>query len=191
MALNEPTFAPMPTKDASDDVRLISAIDADGQRYPIDKLDAHRKGILHDAISAFVFDGEEMLIQQRAAAKYHCPGKWANACCTHPDWGEEAAASARRRLIEELGIDLDLREVGLATYKADVGKGLIEHERVRIFRADVDRDTLSFDLHPEEVSAVRWASPAQLMDEVVAEPEQFAPWFRIYLDRWASLGVAG
>ena len=78
----------MPAKDASDDARLIAAIDGDGQRFAIDKLEAHRKGLLHDAVSVFVFDGEDMLIQQRAAAKYHCPGLWANACCTHPDWGE-------------------------------------------------------------------------------------------------------
>ncbi len=189
MALKDPSLSPMPVKDASDDARMISAIDGQGQRYPIDKLEAHRKGILHDAISVFVFDGDDMLVQQRAAAKYHCPGRWANACCTHPDWGEEAAASARRRLKEELGIDLELREVGLTTYKADVGNGLIEHERVRIFRTDVDRDTLSFGLHPDEVSAVRWASPAQLMEETSSNPEQFAPWFRIYLERWETLGV--
>ena len=132
-----------------------------------------------------------MLVQQRADAKYHCPGLWANACCTHPDWGEDAKASARRRLSEELGIELDLREVGLTTYKADVGNGLIEHERVRLFRADTDRDTLRFGLHPEEVQAVRWASPAALMAEVDANPDRFAPWLRIYLDRWATLGVEG
>ncbi|MCP2679509.1 isopentenyl-diphosphate Delta-isomerase [Maricaulaceae bacterium NA33B04] len=180
----------MPVKDASDDARLIAAIDGDGQRFAIDKLEAHRKGLLHDAVSVFVFDGEDMLIQQRAAAKYHCPGLWANACCTHPDWGEDAAASARRRLGEELGIDLALTEVGLTTYKADVGNGLIEHERVRIFRGEADRNTLTFNLHPDEVSAVRWARPKDLITEVASHPDRFAPWLRIYLDRWATLGVA-
>ncbi len=177
-------------KDPSDDARLIAAIDGNGARFPIDKLEAHRKGLLHDAVSVFVFDGEDMLIQQRAAAKYHCPGLWANACCTHPDWGEDAAASARRRLTEELGIDVPLTEVGLTTYKADVGSGLIEHERVRIFRGEVDRSTLTFALHPEEVSAVRWARPDDLVAEVAEHPDRFAPWLKIYLKRWATLGVA-
>jgi isopentenyl-diphosphate delta-isomerase len=173
----------------SDDARLIAAIGPDGARYPIDKLDAHREGVLHDAVSVFVFDGEEMLIQQRAAGKYHCPGLWANACCTHPDWGEDAAASARRRLNEELGIDLELKEVGLTTSRADVGGGLVEHERVRLFRGEADRQALAFDLHPDEVSAVRWASPKTLMAEAQAHPDRFAPWLRIYLDRWSTLGV--
>lgn len=168
---------------------MIPAVRPDGTRYPIDKLEAHRAGVLHDAVSVFVFDGDEMLIQQRAAGKYHCPGLWANACCTHPDWGEDAAASARRRLNEELGIDLDLKEVGLTTYRADVGGGLIEHERVRIFRGEADRDTMVFDLHPDEVSAVRWARPDTLMSEARRHPDRFAPWLRIYLDRWPTLGV--
>jgi isopentenyl-diphosphate delta-isomerase len=174
---------------ASDDARLIAAIRPDGERYPIDKLEAHREGVLHDAVSVFIFDGADMLIQQRAAGKYHCPGLWANACCTHPDWGEDAAASARRRLNEELGIDLELKEVGLTTYRADVGGGLIEHERVRLFRGDADRDTLRFDLNPDEVTEVRWVAPGMLAVQASAHPERFAPWFRIYLERWSTLGV--
>jgi len=183
-------LTPGSTLDPSDDARLIAAVGPDGSRYPIDKLEAHREGVLHDAVSVFVFDGEDMVIQQRAAGKYHCGGLWANACCTHPDWGEDAAASARRRLTEELGVDLDLREVGVTTYRADVGGGLIEHEHVRLFRGDADRDALQFDLNPDEVSQIRWVSPAMLSEEAQAHPDRFAPWLRIYLERWRTLGVA-
>lgn len=176
--------------DAASDDRLIPAIGEDGTRYPVDKLDAHRRGLLHDAVSVFLFDGEDMLLQRRAAGKYHCAGLWANACCTHPDWGEDLAASARRRLREELGLDLDLVEAGETTYRADVGGGLIEHEQVRFYTALVQRGSLRFELNPKEVAHVRWASPAQLRKELIAHPEQVAPWLRIYLDRWDSLGLA-
>ncbi|XBQ17709.1 MAG: NUDIX domain-containing protein [Oceanicaulis sp.] len=152
-------------------------------------MDAHRRGLLHDAVSVFVFDGPDMLVQRRAAGKYHCGGLWANACCTHPDWGEDAAASARRRLREELGIDLPLTEVGLTVYRADVGGGLVEHERVRIFRASADRAALRFDLDPDEVSEVRWASPAALIEEARTAPGTIAPWLKVYLDRWDTLGL--
>jgi len=178
------------TVDPSDDRRAIAAVAADGRRYPVDKLEAHRRGLLHDAVSVFVFDGEAMLIQRRAAGKYHCGGLWANACCTHPDWGENAAASARRRLNEELGIDLDLVEVGVTTYCAEVGNGLVEHERVRLFRGHGDRDALSFSLNPNEVSEICWVNPTALAGEIRTHPERFTPWLRIYLDRWAFLGVA-
>jgi isopentenyl-diphosphate delta-isomerase len=175
--------------DPASDDRLIPAISETGERFPMGKLEAHRRGQLHDAVSVFVFDGDAMLLQRRAAGKYHCPGLWANACCTHPDWGEDAPSSARRRLREELGVDLELTEFALTTYRADVGSGLIEHERVRMFRADVARDALSFDLHPEEVSAVRWITREALRSEISETPDAFAPWLRIYLDRWDALGL--
>ncbi|MCH8488450.1 MAG: NUDIX domain-containing protein [Oceanicaulis sp.] len=171
------------------DDRIISAIGPDDARFPVEKLKAHREGLLHDAVSVFVFDGAETLLQRRAAAKYHCAGLWANACCTHPDWGEDAGASARRRLIEELGLDLELTEIALTTYRADVGGGLVEHERVRMFRADVDRRALSFDLDPLEVSEVRWVTREALTREIAATPQIFAPWLRIYLQRWDALGL--
>jgi len=175
--------------DASSDDRLIPAIAEDGTRFPLGKLEAHRRGQLHDAVSVFVFDGDQLLLQRRAAGKYHCPGLWANACCTHPDWGEDAPASARRRLHEELGVDLELTEFALTTYRADVGSGLIEHERVRLFRAYVDQGALAFDLNPAEVSAVRWIAMDDLDAEITAAPESFAPWLRIYMERREALGL--
>jgi len=173
-----------------DDARLIAAIRPDETRYPVDKLEAHRRGLLHDAVSVFIFDGDEMLLQRRAPGKYHCGGLWANACCTHPDWGEAAEASASRRLGEELGVSIPLTEVGLTTYRADVGDGLVEHERVRVFRSDVDRDALQFALNPAEVSEIRWAGLAALQREAAESPERFAPWLRIYLSRWDTLGLS-
>ena len=176
--------------DAASDARTIPAIGADGQRFPVEKMEAHRRGLLHDAISVFIFDGDQLLLQRRATGKYHCAGQWANACCTHPDWGEDAAASARRRLKEELGVDIALAEVGVTTYRADVGDGLIEHERVRVFRGDAEADTLEFDLHPKEVEAVRWVSLEALRKEALVAPETLTPWLRIYLRRWDRLGLA-
>lgn len=175
------------------DVRLIPAIGADGARYPVDKLDAHRRGLLHDAVSVFLFDANgEMLIQQRAPSKYHCPGQWANACCTHPDWGEDAGAGASRRLGEELGLSPAprLQEFGETTYRADVGSGLIEHERVRLYRAQVNREMLRFDLNRDEVSAVRWIRLDALHRLALTNPETLTPWLRIYLERWERLGLA-
>jgi isopentenyl-diphosphate delta-isomerase len=169
---------------------LIPAVDAAGDLYPIEKLAAHRAGVLHLAVSVFVFDGPYLLIQQRATGKYHCPLQWANTCCTHPHWGEDLATAARRRLREELGLDLALTPAGRLTYRADVTDGLVEHEDVQVFRGDLSasRDR-PFAPDPDEVAAVRWASPADLAAEAAATPAVFAPWFRIYLARWGELGL--
>ena len=88
------------------DASLAELIPAwvDGRRVPVGKLEVHQRGLRHKAVSVFVLDGTRVLIQKRAAGKYHTPGLWANTCCTHPLWEEDAAFCAVRRLREELGI---------------------------------------------------------------------------------------
>ena len=70
----------------------------------MEKQEAHRKGLLHRAFSIFLFDAEgRLLLQQRAAEKYHSASLWTNTCCSHPRPGEELALAAARRLHEEMG----------------------------------------------------------------------------------------
>jgi len=168
---------------------IIPAISADGRLYKIEKLAAHQQGVLHPAISVFVFDGERLLIQRRAAGKYHCAGLWANTCCSHPHWGESMEDAAARRMIEELGCSAPLAAIGETEYRADVGDGLIEHERVSLFRGKARADTIQMRLNPEEVAQTRWVTIPDLKAQVGARPEHFAPWLRIYLDRWNTLGL--
>ena len=100
----------------------------DGRLVPVGKLEVHQRGLRHKAVSVFVLDGTRVLIQKRAAGKYHTPGLWANTCCTHPLWEEDAASCAVRRLREELGITgLVPAFAGQVEYRADVGGGLVEH----------------------------------------------------------------
>jgi isopentenyl-diphosphate Delta-isomerase len=153
----------------------------DGLLQPVEKLAAHQRGLRHKAVSVFVLSGDKVLIQQRAAGKYHTPGLWANTCCTHPDWEEAAADCAQRRLMQELGITgLTLRPAGQVEYRADVGNGLSEHELVDVFVAEAT-EALSLALNPDEVQAVRWVALPDLLDALAADPAPFTPWLRIYM----------
>lgn len=177
-----------PLDAPSPGIILIPAVGADGALYPIEKMEAHRSGVLHLAVSVFAFRGRELLIQQRAAGKYHSGLQWANTVCTHPHWDERPAASAQRRLREELGLEADVRPCAIIDYAADVGSGLREVERVQVFRAELAAAAcLAPD--PEEVCSIRWAEPKVLMAEAQTDPRRFAPWFRIYLERWDELGL--
>lgn len=158
----------------------------DGGLAPVEKMEVHRLGLRHLAVSVFVTAGDSVLIQKRAAGKYHTPGLWANTCCTHPEWSEEPRVCAVRRLEEELGITgLSPEFRDRVEYRADVGRGLVEHEVVDIFVAEASRD-LPLRLDPAEVADVRWVTLGGLQAEVAAEPERFTPWLRIYLAEHAG-----
>ena len=162
----------------------------EGELAPAEKLAVHRQGLRHKAVSVFVLDRSgdvpRLLIQKRAAGKYHTPGLWANTCCTHPAWGEAPVECARRRLREELGItglDPVFRE--RVEYRADVGGGMIEHEVVDIFTAEAGAD-LALAPDPAEVAGTGWIPLPDLETQIAAQPERFPPWLRIYLDRHAA-----
>ncbi len=154
----------------------------DGTLTPVDKLEVHRRGLRHPAVSVFVMAGDRTLLQRRALGKYHTPGLWANACCTHPFWGEDAADCAARRLRQELGLTgMELRPAGRIEYRADVGNGLTEHELVEVFVAETAADTpLAPD--PAEVMQTSWIDRAALAADIAASPERYTPWLRIYLE---------
>lgn len=153
----------------------------DGVLVPVDKMETHRRGLRHPAVSVFVMDGDRTLIQRRALTKYHTPGLWANAVCTHPHWGEAAADCGHRRLREELGVTgLTLTPRDRIEYRAEVGGGLTEHERVDLFTASAGPD-LAISPDPAEVMDTRWIGLSALRDEIAERPAAFTPWLRIYL----------
>jgi isopentenyl-diphosphate delta-isomerase len=148
---------------------------------PLDKLDVHKRGLRHKAISVFVTEGDRVLLQRRALSKYHTPGLWANTCCTHPFWEESDLDCANRRLEEELGITgLDLTHVTEIEYRADVGGGLIEHELVQVYTARAMPD-LSVTPNPDEVADIDWINLPALRAIVERYPDRFTPWLQIYL----------
>lgn len=176
----------MSAAPALDPIILIPAVRPDGTLEPIEKMEAHRTGRLHLAVSVFVHDAQgRLLIQRRAASKYHCPGQWANTACTHPHWGEPPADAAHRRLREELGFEAPLTERRTVDYRADVGGGLVEHERVTLYTARLGAAPL-IRPNPAEVDATRWVDAAALAAMLENGPDALTPWFRIYLARFAD-----
>ncbi|WP_298921882.1 isopentenyl-diphosphate Delta-isomerase [uncultured Roseobacter sp.] len=153
----------------------------DGTLTPVEKLEAHQKGLRHKAVSVFVLDGDAVLMQQRALSKYHTPGLWTNTCCTHPAWDEAPLDCAIRRLNEEIGVTgLSPQHRHHLEYRADVGGGLTEHEVVDVYVAETSAD-LSITENPDEVMAVEWMRFGELQKRVAEEPKRFTPWLKIYL----------
>ena len=166
---------------------IIPAMAEDGSLFPIEKMEAHRIAQQHLAISVFVFSGNRLLIQQRAHGKYHCPGLWANTCCSHPHWGESVEDAAHRRVREELGFQVPLHQTATVDYRADVGGGLTENERVSVFAGFADEAELEMALNAEEVAATRWVEVGELGALLENERVTLCPWFSIYIGRWDEL----
>ena len=151
----------------------------DGVLTPVGKLETHKRGLRHPAVSVFIIGPQGILLQRRAAAKYHTPGLWANTCCTHPHWGEDPADCAVRRLEQELGITgVPLTWRQQIEYRADVGNDLIEHEVVEVF---VGHGEPALTLNPDEVWETRWMTIDDLARDIQANPDAYTPWLRIYL----------
>jgi isopentenyl-diphosphate delta-isomerase len=147
-----------------------------------EKLPAHQKGQLHRALSIFVLNSRgEMLLQQRAAGKYHSGGLWSNACCSHPAPGETTEAAAHRRLQEELGFDTALSPLNVLRYRADVGNGLIENEYDHLYAGYYDGPVLPV---PEEVQAYRYLDIDTIETWMKREPQAFTAWFHLAFAKW-------
>lgn len=164
---------------ATDGDLVILVDDDDRATGTLGKLPAHREGRLHRAISVILADGAgRLLLQKRAAAKYHSGGLWTNTCCSHPRPGETADIAAARRLSEEMGIAVTLRPLFTARYRAAVSNGLVENEVVHVFGGRFD-GTPSPD--PAEVEDWRYAALDAIAADISAEPERYSVWFRKYL----------
>ena len=157
--------------------RVILVDDDDREVGTAEKLDAHRRGVLHRAVSALIFDSAgRQLLQRRALSKYHSAGLWSNACCSHPRPGESAADAVARRLREEMGITVPLTPLLRFTYRAEFGDGLVEHEVDHVFTGSFEGSPAP---DPAEVSDWRWIAPDALAAEMTLAPESFTAWFRL------------
>lgn len=146
-----------------------------------EKLDVHRKGLLHRAFSVLIVNSKnEWLLQQRALDKYHSPGLWTNACCSHPHKDEETLEAAHRRLGEELGFDCGLDFAFKFTYRAEFENGLIEHEIDHVFTGCYDGPV---NPNPAEIAAIQWIAYEDLVKSIAREPEKYTAWFRLIMER--------
>lgn len=162
---------------------VILVDEQDREIGAMEKLAAHENGgVRHRAFSVFIFDSQGLwLLQKRADGKYHFPGLWTNACCSHPRPGEATEAAAHRRLGEELGFDCPLTERFHFEYRAtSEAEGLTEHEIDHVFTGVFDGD---LNLNPHEVGAVRWVTLTDLEHDVQTNPDTFTPWFKLAFPR--------
>jgi isopentenyl-diphosphate delta-isomerase len=144
------------------------------------KMEAHQKGILHRAFSILLFDDEgKMLLQKRSQNKYHSSGLWTNACCSHPVPGEALKDATRRRLREEMGIDLQPAFSHTFIYKAQLDNGLIEHELDHVFIGTFNGVPR---INKKEVEEWKFVEVAWLKEDIIRNPSAYTEWFKLIMN---------
>lgn len=162
--------------------KVILVNEADEPIGLMPKMEAHEKALLHRAFSVFVMnDKGETMLQQRAKDKYHSPLLWTNTCCSHQRDGESNIEAGKRRLMEEMGFQTELKELFSFVYKAPFDNGLTEHEFDHVMMGSYND---SPNINPEEVADWKWMRPSDIKKDIAVQPEQYTAWFKIIFERF-------
>ena len=148
------------------------------------KMEAHEKAVLHRAFSVFVFNEKgALMLQQRAAEKYHSPLLWTNTCCSHQRNGETNIEAGKRRLMEEMGFICELEEVTSFIYKAPFDNGLTEHELDHIMIGYYNENP---KINKEEVESFKWMLLEDVKLDIENNPSIYTAWFKIIFENYYS-----
>lgn len=141
------------------------------------KMEAHEKALLHRAFSVFVFNNKgQLMLQQRAAHKYHSPLLWTNTCCSHQREGETSIEAGKRRLQEEMGFSCALEEIFWFVYKAPFDNGLTEHELDHVLIGYYNEEP---EINLDEVASYKWMTVEEVKKDMENHPEHYTAWFKI------------
>ncbi|ASV31315.1 isopentenyl-diphosphate Delta-isomerase [Maribacter cobaltidurans] len=154
----------------------------DQPRGTMPKMEAHEKAELHRAFSVFVLNNRnEIMLQQRAAHKYHSPLLWTNTCCSHQRVGESNIEAGKRRLKEEMGFDTELKELFSFIYKAPFDNGLTEHEYDHVMIGYYNDQP---NINKQEVADWKWRTPKEVKLDMEENPELYTAWFKIIFEKF-------
>jgi isopentenyl-diphosphate delta-isomerase len=143
----------------------------------MEKMEAHKKGLLHRAFSVLLFNSNgELLIQKRSSSKYHSAGLWTNTCCSHPRLDEKIEDAIQRKLMQEMGIDAQPVFAYKFTYRIDLENGLTENELDHVFIGTYDGEP---EINKDEVEDWKFISLTDLHRIIKTNPEQFTFWFKL------------
>lgn len=156
---------------------MVILVDENDRQVGImEKMEAHRKAYLHRAISVFIVNKKgEWILQRRASEKYHSGGLWTNTCCTHPQPGESDLEAANRRLMQEMGIETELKEIYHFIYKEELDNNLTEYELDHVFIGETNTFPVPDPVEVSEWKAVKFQD---LKKDIITNPGNYTVWFK-------------
>jgi isopentenyldiphosphate isomerase len=166
------------TAAQNDPSELLEVFDACGRPTGCarPRADIHLDGDWHQAFHCWILrrGGQEIVLQQRSAAKDTFPLCWDAAAAGHWRFGESAEQAARE-IAEELGLSVDFRQlrfVGTEREDRAFANGLIDREFHRVYALDLDAPLSRYRPDPAEVAAVAAVPSAGLLDLVAGRVDR-------------------
>ncbi|WP_145063095.1 NUDIX domain-containing protein [Engelhardtia mirabilis] len=140
------------------------------------KAECHLEGgRKHRALAVVVFDGEgRLLLARRAAAKPLWPGSWDATIASHPRPGEDYVVAGRRRLLEELGVELEAELLGRFDYRIEFEAVGVEDEVCAALIARLGGDPPA--PVAAEVDGIRAVTLEAFLDEAADPAAGICPW---------------
>jgi isopentenyl-diphosphate delta-isomerase len=87
--------------------------------------------------------------------------------------------ATRRKLKQEMGIELSTEFAYKFIYKADLENGLIEHELDHVFVGQFDGTPV---INKDEVEDWKYMDLKDLRSDAKKNPEMYTHWFKLILD---------
>jgi isopentenyl-diphosphate Delta-isomerase len=159
---------------------VVLVDERDNELGSMEKMEAHHAGVLHRAFSVLLFNSKgEILLQKRSTAKYHSAGLWTNTCCSHPRPAEKMEVAVRRRLMEEMGIDIQPEFAYKFLYKVSLDNNLVEHELDHVYVGQFDGIP---NANAAEVASWKFAPISSIKEDMQKNPEAYTHWFKLIVN---------
>ncbi len=152
----------------------------------MDKNEAKGQGLYHQLARVIAEDADgRILLQKRAATENYYPNLWDTSCAGHVDQGESYEVAAKRELREEIGVaDVQLALIEEYLYTKVDYKQRDIRQFVRLYRINLDYTPTK--LAKEEVDAVNWFAPKELISYIKTKPQDFTPGAIVALKKYVA-----
>lgn len=171
-----------PGPDDGDDNGDDDGDDDERQTYPAEYAAAHGAFALIPAAYVFLVDGDRVLLQLREGTGYY-DGWWAASAAGHVDPGETIMAGAVRETREEIGVEVDERDLeAITAMHRTAPTGLPIDQRLDVFFAARSWRGIPSVQEADKASALEWFA-------LDALPERMVHHERFALEGWRDGGL--
>jgi isopentenyldiphosphate isomerase len=123
------------------------------------KSEAHKNGWFHATVHIWLFTSDKkILLQKRALTKKVFPGLWDISVAGHIGAGEEILASAKREVFEEIGLQLqhkELLKIGTTIHKVSHKNGIQDNEFHHVFIAELKVSVNQLTIQTAEIDDIK------------------------------------